>query len=116
MGVIIYRFNLNISPKRSYGVLEGDIALLQNPMLAIFVVKRLRSKWGVICAAPCTWATAPLHCVCPARRGGSTLQPAGVDVPFASRRPVGPADMQPVLGPWFREEFPHQCDSVCFIG
>ena len=27
MSVIIYRFNLNISPKRSYGVLECDIAV-----------------------------------------------------------------------------------------
>ena len=32
MGVIIYSFNLNISPKMSYGVLECDIAVLQNYM------------------------------------------------------------------------------------
>ena len=32
MGVIIYSFNLNISPKMSYGVFEYDI-MLQNHML-----------------------------------------------------------------------------------
>ena len=35
MGVIIYSFNLNISPKMSYGELECDIAMLQNYMLTI---------------------------------------------------------------------------------
>ena len=35
MGVIIYSFNLNISPKMSDGVLECDIARLQNYMLMI---------------------------------------------------------------------------------
>ena len=35
MGVIIYSFNLNISPKMSYGVLEYDIVMLQNCMLMI---------------------------------------------------------------------------------
>ena len=33
MDVIIYSFNLNISSKMSYGVLEGDIVMLQNYML-----------------------------------------------------------------------------------
>ena len=33
--VIIYSFNLNTSPKMSYGVLECDIAMLQNNMLMI---------------------------------------------------------------------------------
>ena len=28
MGVIIYSFNLNISPKMSYGVLECDIVMI----------------------------------------------------------------------------------------
>ena len=32
-GVIIYSFNLNISPKMSCGVLECDIVILQNYML-----------------------------------------------------------------------------------
>ena len=36
MGVIIYSFNLNISLKMSYGVLEYDIVMLQNHMLMIF--------------------------------------------------------------------------------
>ena len=36
MGVIIYSFNLNISPKMSYCVLESDIDMLQNYMLMIF--------------------------------------------------------------------------------
>ena len=35
MGVIICSFNLNISPKMSYGTLEGDIVMLQNHMLMI---------------------------------------------------------------------------------
>ena len=29
MGVIIYSFNLNMSPKMSHGVLECDIVMLQ---------------------------------------------------------------------------------------
>ena len=33
MGVITDSFNLNISPKMSYGVLEYDIVMLQNYML-----------------------------------------------------------------------------------
>ena len=35
MGVIIHSFNLNTSPKMSYGVLECDIVMLQNYMLMI---------------------------------------------------------------------------------
>ena len=35
MGVIIYSFNLNISPGISYGVLEYDVVMLQNYMLMI---------------------------------------------------------------------------------
>ena len=35
MGVIISGFNLNISPKMSYGVLECDIVMSQNYMLMI---------------------------------------------------------------------------------
>ena len=34
MGVIIYNFNLNVSPKM-YSVLECDIVILQNYMLMI---------------------------------------------------------------------------------
>ena len=53
MGVIIYSFNLNISPKTSYGVLECDIVMLQNYMLMIFVIKDfVINKGGVICAGP----------------------------------------------------------------
>ena len=48
MGVIISSFNLNISPRTSYGVLECDIVMLQNYMLVIkYWVKRC-----VTCAAP----------------------------------------------------------------
>ena len=39
MGVIIYGFNVGISPKMSYGVLECDIVVLQNYMLMIFCKK-----------------------------------------------------------------------------
>ena len=35
MGIITHSFNLQISPKMSYGVLECDIAMLQNYMLMI---------------------------------------------------------------------------------
>ena len=35
MGVIIYSFNLNISPKMSCGMLEYVIVMLQNYMLMI---------------------------------------------------------------------------------
>ena len=35
LGVIIYSFNLNVSPKVSYGVLGCDIVMLQNYMLMI---------------------------------------------------------------------------------
>ena len=47
--VIIYSFNLKISPKMSYGVLECDITELHvyDCVIKIFVIKR-----GVICAGP----------------------------------------------------------------
>ena len=35
MGVIIYSFNLNISPNMPYGVLECDVIMLQKYMLMI---------------------------------------------------------------------------------
>ena len=35
MGVIIYSFHFNNSPKMSCGVLECDIIMLQNDMLMI---------------------------------------------------------------------------------
>ena len=35
MGVIIYSFILNISPKMPYGVLESDIVIFPNHMLRI---------------------------------------------------------------------------------
>ena len=37
MGVIIYGFSLNISPKMSCGVLECDIVMLQNYMLMLVI-------------------------------------------------------------------------------
>ena len=33
--VIIHSFNLNISPKMSYGILEADFVRLQNYMLMV---------------------------------------------------------------------------------
>ena len=44
MGVIIYSFNLNISPKVLYGVLECDIVMFQNYMLMIFLIKHFVIK------------------------------------------------------------------------
>ena len=35
MGIIIYSFNLKISPKMSYGVLERGVVMVQNYMLMI---------------------------------------------------------------------------------
>ena len=35
MGTIIYTFNLSISPKMSYGVLERDSVMLLNDILMI---------------------------------------------------------------------------------
>ena len=35
MGIMTYSFNLNILPKTSYGVLESDIAIVQNYLLMI---------------------------------------------------------------------------------
>ena len=53
MGIIIYSFHLNISPKMSYGVLECDIVMLQIYMLMIFIIKDFCSKKkGDICAGP----------------------------------------------------------------
>ena len=47
MGVIISRFNLNISPKTSYGVLECDIVMSQNYVLIYgFVIKDFVIKRG----------------------------------------------------------------------
>ena len=52
MSVIIYRSNLNISPKMSYCVLECDV-MLQNYMLMILYKKKGE---GVICAGPYMWS------------------------------------------------------------
>ena len=56
MGVIIYGFNLNISPKVSCGVLECDIVMLQNYILMI-----LYEKGGIICARPCVLDSLPWY-------------------------------------------------------
>ena len=52
MGVIIYSFNLNISPKIC-GVLECDIIVTElranNFVIEDFVIKK-----GLICVRPCT--------------------------------------------------------------
>ena len=49
MVVIIYSFNLNISRKMSHGVLECDIAMLQNYDYAYdFVIKKVH-----YCTGPC---------------------------------------------------------------
>ena len=53
MGVIIYSFNLNVSPKMSYVMLECDTVILHAYDFVIkdFVIK----KGGVICAGPCIY-------------------------------------------------------------
>ena len=50
MGVIIYSFNLNISPKISYGVLECDVMYR---ITYDFVIKDFVVKKGIICSGPC---------------------------------------------------------------
>ena len=50
MGIIIYSFNLNISPKRSYGVLECDVVTELHAY--DFVIKR-----GITCARPCIYVS-----------------------------------------------------------
>ena len=64
MGVIIYSFNLNISPKMSCGMLECDIfVVLQNDLLLFcnkifYSVKDFVTKRGGICAGPCILGSA----------------------------------------------------------
>ena len=53
MGVIIYSFNLNISPKMSYGVLEYYVVMLHNYMLMIYNKRFCDKTSAVICAGPC---------------------------------------------------------------
>ena len=47
MGVIIYSFNLKISPKMSQGVLKCDIVMLQSYMCR-FCKKRFCNNKGVL--------------------------------------------------------------------
>ena len=47
MGVVIYSFNLNISPQMSYGVLECDSVMLQTCTL-MFYNKRFCNKKGAL--------------------------------------------------------------------
>ena len=42
MGVIIYSFNLNISPKMSYSTLECDRVMLEKSHACDFVIKKGR--------------------------------------------------------------------------
>ena len=49
MGVIIYSFNLNISPKMSYNVFECDTELHAYD----FVIKDFITNRGIICAGTC---------------------------------------------------------------
>ena len=52
MCMIIYSFNLNISPKMSYGMLECDIVVTELHAYD-FIIKDFIIKRGVICARPC---------------------------------------------------------------
>ena len=49
MGVIIYSFNLNTSPKTSLGMLECDIVILQNYMLVFCNKKGALFVLGPVC-------------------------------------------------------------------
>ena len=50
MGVMIYSFNLTVSPKLSYGVAWVWYRYVTELHAYDFVIKR-----GVICAGPCTY-------------------------------------------------------------
>ena len=53
MSVIIYRFNLNISPKILYGMLENDIVMSTELHAYDTVIKAFVIKGGIIFARPC---------------------------------------------------------------
>ena len=53
MSVIIYRFNLNISPKILYGMLENDIVMSTELHAYDIVIKAFVIKGGIIFAGPC---------------------------------------------------------------
>ena len=57
MGMIIYSFNLNISLKMSYDVLECDIIITR---AYDFIIKGFVIKGDVICARPCIYISLKL--------------------------------------------------------
>ena len=94
----MYSFNLNISPKMSYGVLECDIVMLQNYMLYDFVIKYFVIKRGVICAGPCSHNMA--HLIgCP---------PTRLSVP-----PALSTQHHAVLDKYLLEEMNTKCQPRC---
>ena len=54
MGVIIYSFTLNISPKVSYGVLECDIVVTELPAYDFVVKKGHHLCWILYISAKST--------------------------------------------------------------
>ena len=58
MGVIIYSFNSNISPKISYGVYECELHAYRITELHAydFVIKDFVIKRGITCSRTCTSA------------------------------------------------------------
>ena len=48
MGVIIYGFNLNISPKMSYAVLECDVVVTESPVYDFVIKKRGCYLWWTL--------------------------------------------------------------------
>ena len=55
MDIIIYSFNLNISPKMSCGVLECDVLRYRITCYDFVTENFVIKKGGAICAAPCMW-------------------------------------------------------------
>ena len=55
MGVVIYSFNLNISPKMSYGVLECDIAVTELHTYDSVIKKGALFVPGSVYAEPLNW-------------------------------------------------------------
>ena len=61
MGVIIYSFNLNVSPKMSYGVLECDI-FVRELHVYDFVIKDCEIKRALFVLPPCILETLHIEC------------------------------------------------------
>ena len=63
MGVMIYSFNLNISPKMSYGVLECDIVVTELHAYYFVIKKGCYLCWTVCVCEGGEWYYC-IYCMC----------------------------------------------------